>query len=340
MKLFQFLLSDTRLKVPRQFVLSVLAGGAAYLLTLLAKQPGIWGVTLSVFVGGVTLVVRFLIDVDNRLRAVQAAHARHADAVESALREHSQTVQRSQARHDERVEALIEKRFGQIDEATRLFGRVDASHLRTDAVTQLVQRAAQLEPDLPDLVKGFAQTEITRFSDFLEDLGGGREASYDGEDRDWLLGLARNARQSIDAVSITGVDVAGGLWESELGHRYLTAQRGAVVRGVRVRRLFVLAGRPETNSGAHLEAVFRVQHDFGIEVRVLDPEAEIAIPRRDLFDFCLFDEALSYEVQPTPQFDGEPPSIVRTQLVLLPARVADRVSRFEALWHAGRAFTP
>ncbi|MEV6520506.1 DUF6879 family protein [Longispora sp. NPDC051575] len=340
MKFFKFLLSDTRLKVLRKIVLTLLIGGVAYLLTHLTKQPEIWGVTLSVFIGGVTLVVQFLIDFDNRLRTVQSVHAEHADAVTATLREHGSTVQRSQARHAERVEALIERRFGQINEATRLFGRVDASHLRTDAVTQLVLNATQLEPDLPDLVKGFAQTEITRFSDFLKDLGSGREVIYDGEDRDWMLGLARNARRSIDAISITGVDVAGGLWESELGHRYLKAQRGAVARGVRVRRLFVLVGRPETNSGAHLEAVFRVQHDFGIEVRVLDPKVEIAIPRHDLFDFSLFDDALSYEVQPTPQFDDKPPSIVRTQLVLLPERVADRISRFQALWQAARVFTP
>ncbi|WP_412538261.1 hypothetical protein R8Z50_20665 [Longispora sp. K20-0274] len=362
MRFLKYLFSDSRLKVPRKIALTALVGGVAYLVTHLTQQPEIWGTTLTVFIGGVTLVVQLLADFDHRLRTVQAAHARHTEALESALarhaadmaaaqaqfatamaaahQEHSQSVHRVQTQHSQRVEALIEKRFRQVNEATRLFGRVDASYLRTDAVTQFVQRAAEITPDLPALVRGFAQTEITRISDFLKDLGSGREVIYDGEDRDWMLGLARNAGQSIDAISITGVDMASGLWESELGHRYLKAQRGAVARGVKVRRLFVLVGRPESYSLAHLEAVFRVQHDFGIEVRVLDPKVEIAIPRHDLFDFSLFDNALSYEVQPTPQFDDKPPSILRTQLVLLPERVADRIAAFRELWRVARVFQP
>jgi hypothetical protein len=64
----------------------------------------------------------------------------------------------------------------------------------------------------------------------------GGYVAYDGEDRDWLLGLTRHAQSSIDTTSLMAVDASGGgfgeggLWSSDLGRRYLEVQREAVQR--------------------------------------------------------------------------------------------------------------
>src|SRR5689334_24491194 len=45
------------------------------------------------------------------------------------------------------------------------------------------------------LAHRLAQRELSRMSEFLKELGEGGEAIYDGEDRDWLLGLTYSAEK-------------------------------------------------------------------------------------------------------------------------------------------------
>ncbi len=72
---------------------------------------------------------------------------------------------------------------------------------------------------------------------FVRQLPGGTEIAYDGEDREWMLGLTAEASRSIDAISLSTVDAGirgfdGGLWTSDLGTRYLELQHEAIARGV------------------------------------------------------------------------------------------------------------
>jgi hypothetical protein len=88
------------------------------------------------------------------------------------------------------------------------------------------------------------QSEIDRAALLLRGLGEG-QASYAGEDQDWLLALTRVTANTIDAISTTavdggGLDFADSFWKAGLGQRYLGAQRDATSRGVKVRRLFIL----------------------------------------------------------------------------------------------------
>jgi signal transduction histidine kinase len=53
--------------VLRRVLISLVLGALAYVLTELTDQPEIWGLMLSVFVGGVTLVTQFLVDFEARL---------------------------------------------------------------------------------------------------------------------------------------------------------------------------------------------------------------------------------------------------------------------------------
>ena len=298
----------------RKMLVTAFLGGLTYALTSMAGQDQIWSVILSVFIGGAVFVIQFLIDVDGRLQVVQIENRQHYNTVES----------------------LVEHGFSRINEATELFGLVERSPLQTDVVTQLVRNCTQLGSDSSDLVHRFAQSEIVRLSQFLRALGEG-DAVYEGEDRDWLLGLTANTRACLDAISLTTVD-AGGFWISDLGHRYVGVQRDLLNRGVQIRRIFVVENKNRTES-PELKHTISLQSDIGVDVRVLN-SAQIPETRKSsLFDFILFDNAVSYEVTPASVFeDGTAPSIVNTRLILNESRVSERVGIFKDLWEASQSY--
>jgi hypothetical protein len=306
--------------VLRKTLLTVLAGGTAFLTTDLLNQPVLWTVSLSIFIGGVTLVIQFLADFEDRL----------------------QNVEVGQAQHFETVEELIKNRFSRISEATELFGLVEMSAVRADLVKELVRHSSRLDPATHELIHHFAHAEIERIAGFMKGLSEHGEITYDGEDRDWLLGLTRNVRVSIDATSFAAVDASGrgvddgGLWASDLGQRYLEAQQKAVERGVVIRRIFVL-DQPEGAEDEELLRMCEIQQKLGIQVRVLDPLTLPGIHRNWMFDFIVFDSAISYETTAAAWAkEGTKPAIVSTRLVLGPQRVAERVQGFRDLWAAAR----
>ncbi len=176
---------------------------------------------LSTFVGGVILVVQFLIDFDRSLHDVEKRQARHAQTVDDT----------------------VQKAFLEINTATAIYSTIEASPVGS-GIRDLVHSAIRLKDSSPDIALGLARSEIERMARFIYGLGEG-QAEYEGEDQDWLLTLTRTAKQSIDATSTTAVDGGGmdfddGFWTTALGRRYLGAQRDAASHGVTVRRLFIL----------------------------------------------------------------------------------------------------
>jgi hypothetical protein len=181
-------------------------------------------------------------------------------------------------------------------------------------------------------------------SEFLKELSEGGDVTYDGEDRDWLLALARNARLTIDAtsLSISGSNHGGlvdeGLWNSDLGQRYLEAQRDAIDRGVAVRRLFLLDS-PDLLKDPNVLKVCRLQREIGIDVRLLDPSAIPGKRRSSLLDFVVFDNVISYEPGPVSKIGiGLGTVIANTRLVLRPNRVLERIQGFKDLWDSATDF--
>jgi len=306
-------------RVLRRIVVSLLVGGFAYGITELTNQEQIWSLTISVFVGGLMLMVQFLVMFENRLTRTE------------------DVIQRATARTEE----MVRDGFAKMNEATELFSLVEDSALRTDVVTEFVRHSTQINPTAQDLVLRFAQAEITRTSQFLKDLGDGGPVIYEGEDRDWLLALAWNAEQSIDATSLTTVDAGRyGLWGSDFGQRYLRNQRAAVERGVRVRRVFVIAQLDDDTTN-DLLAVCRPQQQIGIQVRVLESAQIPTVHRESLFDFVVFDRSIAYEVTPATPLDRfSTPAILNTRLDLRPDWVRSRLERFEHLWTLAREVTP
>jgi hypothetical protein len=301
--------------------------------------------TISFLVAGIVLLTQFLVDFGARLHQVQIEIGHRLDRVELEvgqrldqvevdvnrrldLTEARQTVNAADARRD------MNLAFERISEATRFFMLIEQSALRTGALTELVEHFGRINGANPQLVQDLAHHEIDRLSQLLKTLSDGDEVFYDGEDREWLLGLASHASSSIMATSLATVDAGdhgfeGGLWMSDLGARYLQIQRAAVQRGVQIRRIFVF-DRPGFAADADFTRVRYRQREAGIQVRVLENHLIPEHLRTRIFDFILFDDVISYETSPIQAAAN--PAILTTRLILHEERVRRLALRFEELW--------
>jgi hypothetical protein len=230
--------------------------------------------------------------------------------------------------------------FQRIDRSTELLDLIERSTLETALLTDLVEAAGKADASVNPLLQSLARHEIERSIAFMRQLPTGREITYDGEDREWLLGLAKEAQHSIDAISLSTVDAGmrgfdGGLWTSDLGTRYLEMQREAINRNVTIRRIFVF----ETEDLARDETfmkITQIQRDAGVDVRMLDYQLIPEMIRPMIFDYIVFDGSVSYETTPATTFTAgrTRPVIVRTLLAPMPDRVRELHSQFEQLWAA------
>ena len=229
---------------------------------------------------------------------------------------------------------MTREQFEKISDATELFGAVEASALRIDRITQLVKIATTVAQRDDSLVSRFAQFEITRLSGYLKDLGQQAAVTYEGEDRDWLLGLTKAAVKTIDATSLTTTDAGGrsfmdgGLWTGDLGQKYLVAQQTAGRRDVKIRRIFIF-DRPEFKDDKDLVNILRQHIAAGVEVRTLTPGQD----HYSFTDFIVFDGELCYQTQPASPFGDSRPIIATTVLITAPDRVQERAAYFEELWN-------
>lgn len=297
-------------RLARKILVTLTGGAVAYFVaTGINSTEVAYPLAASIFVGGVLFVALYLIEVDQRLS---------------------------------QVEQTFTEGFLKINEATRLFGRMEASSFSRDIMTQLVAHSTRIDPRSTPLAFRFAQGEINRLAKMLKDLSQGSDVPYDGEDRDWMLGLTANAKSGIDAVSLTTVDagIDGGLWMSDLGQRYLQAQREAVRRGVKIRRIFVTDRAAAKDPGflekANFLGVCKMHSDMGIVLKMLDASEAPGTLAHTMFDFIVFDGAISYESTPAAANSSgkTQPIIINTKLVQDGERVKERVDRFEELWLA------
>jgi hypothetical protein len=301
--------------VTRKIGMTLVMGAISFPFTQLLFSDLVGQIAAAAVFGSVALVVQFLIDFERRLAGVEVA-------LDNAVKQIRETVRQG---------------FARVNDATELVARMETAGVQTVAVTNLVRHAAGISPHSPPLVRDFVQLEVDRVSELLRGLTM-NEATYDGEDQDWLLNLTRCVAHTIDAISIPEVDAAGntyyGFWQSHLGRRYLDAQRAAIGREVRVRRVFVT----EHDDMVHdtvLHGICQYQVDSGIEVRLLYPSAVPPELRGQITDYILFDNEVCYETTPAPHvYRGEVPMILSNRLDLRDDRLADRIARYEDIWEA------
>jgi hypothetical protein len=211
---------------------------------------------------------------------------------------------------------------------------IDAVLLR-----DLVQAAGEPDASVSPLLQRLVRREIKRVTSFVRQVPVGNEIAYDGEDREWLLGLTQEAQRSIDALSLVIVTAGmhsfdGGLWTTDLGNRYMTLQREAIDRQVSIRRIFVF----EDQDVARDEVFFKIiqtQRGVGVDVRMLDRRLVPDWLQSRIFDYVIFDGAVSYEISAIGiKSVGSMSAIARTLLVPIPARVRELENQFRQLWAA------
>jgi hypothetical protein len=240
---------------------------------------------------------------------------------------------RISAMHERMAEA-----FAKLGRPAEPFPVTDRSILDSALLTDLLHTASQSDERVNPLLQRLARREMERVASFVRQLPARSEITYEGEDRDWLLGLTCEAKRSIDAISLSTVDAGvlgldGGLWTSDLGIRYVDLQCEAIDRKVRIRRVFVF-GEAEMAREDDFQRITQAQRDIGVEVRMIHRALIPDWLRSMVFDFIVFDGTVSYETTPATTFEpGQPkPGILRTLLAPVPARVHELERRFEQLW--------
>jgi hypothetical protein len=308
------------LRVP-PVLLKILVTSLVFLIALLVtnaldRKEGagdVWNLTASVVIGGAALIVQYLVDFEKRLEEIETSQAELIRDVKDNL-----------VNHHLALTELVDDRFRRINAATELFSNVDRSVLRSDAVIKLARRATECGQLNNDTVKTFASEEIERLAGLLENLSS-RSADCLGENQDWLIGLTHCIKQSLDATS-TSVD--RDFWGSEPAARYLEAQSDALLRGVEIRRLF-LVDQPQQIDD-EVRALCNNQRALGIDARVvalaeLPPWAQLGTKS----DFIVFDRELSYEIdQDTKDVNAKTTLNART------THVEHRLRQFTRLWDA------
>jgi hypothetical protein len=295
------------------------SGALTFAITNALIQTLAISVILSILIGGIALLVRFLIDFERRLAMVEGVIRSGQDLARTG---------------QDRMERLVGDAFAKINDATELFRSIEASALQTDLVIQLVRHSTGITQSSPKLISQFVRSEIYEMSEFLKEMSEGGDVTYYGEDRDWLLGLTRHATESINAISLASVD--RGLWISEIGQRYLEAQRQAIKENhVAVRRIFILDD-PEAEEQPDLRWACEEQSKVGIDVRVLDKRNIPPRMRVQVLDFIVFDGVMSYETTPSAVTETDRPAVAVTRLVLRSSRVDERSQVFQSLWAVAR----
>jgi hypothetical protein len=281
--------------VLRKSLITLASGGIGYLLTTFAKQPVIWSLTMSIFIGGVSLVVQFLLDFDARVRQ-------------------------------------LDGRFHMVNQATELFGRVESGNLRTETVVELVQIAAEVPRLGNPLATRFADDLLVHQTEVLRQLVHQQVADHPGDDLDWLLMLTARAEKSLKATTMIGPSgqpsVDDAFWDTQLAETYLHLQREAKQRrGVRVQRLFIVP--PGWQANERVIEIIKRNRLAEVEVRVLD-----ARPTGGIIEFILFDDEVCQEFPVRQTVSGEPAYSPTTQLRLKPQAVQRRIDQFDAWWAA------
>jgi hypothetical protein len=309
-------------KLPR-LLLKIVVAVAAYAVVYLLADNGMrganqpWSYVIALLVSSVVFLAQFLFDVDRRLHDV------HTGQVSS--------VQTSQA--------LVDRRFAEINAATSLYALLTASPIEITFFEDLAKHVRGMH-GRHDLIRQLAVTELHRVGRLLKELHDTDRASYEGEDRDWLMALVTNTVSSIDALCMISRDrtgqvvLDGGPLRSDRSRRYLDAQLTALQRQgstVLIRKIFVLD--PELLDEPEVGDLIRGQRAAGITVQLLDPaNPPVGMPVV-LPEFTVFDRAAVYEPLPGGLPDaGGRPVLTNTRLETEQQKVTDRLTLFETIW--------
>lgn len=305
-----------RFDIVRKILFSAIVGTFTYILAEKVLGGGPFAVLATVFVGGVVLVIQFLLDVDRQLGNVMT----------------------HQSEHNEGAAKMIQLNFARVSEATELFSKIDQSAMPEDAAANLLRAVGGIDAKTPSLAVKLANSEMRRLTDLLQQLGGGGDATYPGEDRDWYLSLIGNTYSSIRATSLAVASSVerkftdSGMWTSDLGQRSMELQRDILKRGVTIQRVFIVTDPDFATEPVFLD-LCRQHRGYGVDVKILDIN-ELPMPQRSgVDDFVVFDDQLLYEMAPASRITASDNPMWTTRLVLNPDRVQKKLELFDEIWN-------
>ncbi|WP_143652171.1 DUF6879 family protein [Streptomyces sp. 13-12-16] len=284
-------------------LVSLAAGGLTSVITKVASSEAKWQIGVGVFVGGCILILQLLGDLINQVKDFKAVLSRHNAQTQ-------ETVVRS---------------FARISEATTFYSEME--RLPSDGVAALATNAVEVTSRGPDIMRRFAEELMRRLAADMEALKSG-SVDCTGENHDWLLTLTNCATDSIDTTSTLSL-VDRDFWDSGPAGPYLQAQREAIARGVKVRRLFLVDDPAGLNDD--LRRLGEEQETLGIETRALVRTQLPQNVRRGLVDeFIVFDKEICYEIE-QDQLHVNTSTRVRAH----EDYVGLRSQRFAELWDVG-----
>lgn len=259
---------------------------------------------LTSMAGSVTLMVQYLAEFEQKLVAFEGSER--------------------QAIAD--VQHTINNGFVGVSEATELLNSIEKSPLNQDALKHVIHHAGRFTGLSIPLVRCLADSEVERLAETLQWLSGGRELPYEGEDREYLLGLTRKAKRSIMATSWTTVNgLDAGFWSTDLGVRYLDLQRTALQRDVKIKRVFIFE-TPNLMQSELVRQAISAQRAMGFEIRLLPNGPKDG----SIADFVLFDEEVCHDTFPVPRLEGS--QALNTRLTFDQGMVHTRLLQFRDLW--------
>jgi hypothetical protein len=316
----------------RKIFITCVAGGGTYVVTTVFDQQEMLALMLSAFVGGVTLVVQFLREVEARQGSVDhnlTAFGRRQEDLSSQL------------------DVSVKTRLDNFNRTNAHLARIDAGPLEREPVVELLKHIADLGTSAPTLAHRLAEAEISNASTFIKGLGAGHPVTYEGDNWSWIYTLTNAVEHSIDATSYSARgDSEQGLldddmWLSALGQRYIEMQARAIQRGVTIRRIFVLE-TPQLAQQPVLRRICDQQHGIGIEVGLIDAAtASIVAPGSKEFPghipLIMFDHQISLDFT-TSRFPSEIPGFIKTTMVLNPYDVRARPAMINRLWESAKKY--
>jgi hypothetical protein len=142
-------------------------------------------------------------------------------------------------------------------------------------------------------LKAKAKAGLQDYAAVLKELGQGRFDIGVDEFQAEILPKVDDTRNTIRAVSVSNPGKGFGWWDSSQGRAYWEANQKARKNHVKIERIFI----PEENDQDAVYQLALEQSREGVEVYIVDPNAETKIPPNLQLDFAIFDRAYEWETR-------------------------------------------
>jgi hypothetical protein len=249
------------------------------------------------------------------------------------------------------LRSYLDERFARVSLAAKMYEAVASSAIDTDESVRMLEQVAKVDGShpglLPSLFDGLMRDLSAAASNLTSESG---NHIVDGEDELYLLALTRASEDTIRAASqpsVDGLSEESAFWVSDLGRRYLEAQRRAISeRGVKIWRLFVVdasdvsptagGSSGEIEEDSPLGKVMRKHQEAGIQCRYVISSSDLPVA---LVDSILFDECVYYQstLGTDQQVSTDGSHIHKTRLTRDRAQVGAFVQAFDETWQAAKS---